>query len=582
MIDTIIDSFDIWTDAQGVKSRGRIKSIDNIKLVGIQKLRELILNLAISGKLVDHINGDDALKELNDKISLEKESILKLSGSKKTLKSIKENELVFSFPKYWKIERLGNIAIVERGGSPRPIKSYITQSADGLNWIKIGDTQKGGKYITSTNEKIIKKGLNKTRQVYPGDFLLTNSMSYGRPYITKIEGCIHDGWLRISPPQVLNPDYLYHLLSSNYVKLFFDKEASGAVVQNLNADKVRKLPIPIPPLEEQKRIVAKVDELMALCGQLEQERETNLKTHQILVKTILESLTQAKDADEFQVAWERMSTYFDTLFYTEDSVDQLKETILQLGVMGKLVKQDPNDESSQVLLKKVALFNEDLIKKGKIRKKKPILELTNIDKSFNIADGWSWIRLASIAEVRGGKRLPKGHSFSISETNHIYIQVTNMKNCTIVNDDLKFISKETQEIISKYIIKKEDLYITIAGTIGEVGVVPDIFDGQNLTENAARIIFPNQYINKSWLQKTLNSKYIQLQFEDKTRQVAQPKLALHRILSSCIAIPPLEEQKRISDKIDNLFAICDTLSQRIIESKKLKNLLSETIIKKVI
>ena len=221
----------------------------------IEQLKETILSLAIQGKLVNHINNELVLKELGKEIIKQKSNILKISSNKKTLQGIKANELVFNFPENWKLERLGSIAIVERGGSPRPIKSYITDDPDGLNWIKIGDTDKGGKYITSTNEKITKEGLHKTRQVYPGDFLLTNSMSYGRPYITKIEGCIHDGWLRISPPQVLNPDYLYHLLSSNYVKLFFDREASGAVVQNLNADKVHKLPIPIPPPEEQLLIV---------------------------------------------------------------------------------------------------------------------------------------------------------------------------------------------------------------------------------------------------------------------------------------------------------------------------------------
>jgi type I restriction enzyme S subunit len=167
------------------------------------------------------------------------------------------------------VVRFNDIAEIERGGSPRPIKAFLTDDPDGLNWIKIGDTEQGGKFITSTREKIRKEGLKKTRKVYPGDFLLTNSMSFGRPYITKIEGCIHDGWLRIHLYGELGADYFYQLLSSPLIAESFKKAAAGAVVLNLNAEKVREVLIPLPPLAEQQRIVAKVDELMAWCDELE-------------------------------------------------------------------------------------------------------------------------------------------------------------------------------------------------------------------------------------------------------------------------------------------------------------------------
>ena len=186
---------------------------------------------------------------------------------------IKPEEVPYEVPEGWVWVVFGEIATIERGGSPRPINLFLTEDPDGLNWIKIGDTDKGGKYITSTKEKIKPEGLIKTRMVYPGDFLLTNSMSFGRPYITKIEGCIHDGWLRIAPPQSLDKDFLYNLLSSGYIANSFTKAASGAVVQNLNSEKVRELLIPLPPLAEQKRIVAKIDQLMALCDKLENQIE---------------------------------------------------------------------------------------------------------------------------------------------------------------------------------------------------------------------------------------------------------------------------------------------------------------------
>ena len=160
------------------------------------------------------------------------------------------------------IVSLGDVCDIARGGSPRPIKQFITTREDGVNWIKIGDTEKGGKYINSCKEKIIPEGVKRSRMVHKGDFLLTNSMSFGRPYITNIDGCIHDGWLVISPHEnTFDKDFLYYLLSSSYVFAQFSDKASGSTVSNLNIDKVIATTVPMPPLAEQQRIVAKIEEL---------------------------------------------------------------------------------------------------------------------------------------------------------------------------------------------------------------------------------------------------------------------------------------------------------------------------------
>lgn len=149
-----------------------------------------------------------------------------------------------------------------RGGSPRPIKKYITESSDGINWIKIGDTDKGQKYITHVREKITKDGLSKTRLVHKGDFLLTNSMSFGQPYILAVDGAIHDGWLSITDYQsVFNRDFMYYLLSSPVIFNQFGQLASGSTVNNLNSDKVAGIMVPVPPLAEQERIVDMIEML---------------------------------------------------------------------------------------------------------------------------------------------------------------------------------------------------------------------------------------------------------------------------------------------------------------------------------
>jgi len=166
-------------------------------------------------------------------------------------------EEVLSLPKGWEMKKLGDILTIERGGSPRPIKKYLTNSPDGINWIKIADATASNKYIYETKQKITKEGLHKTRIVNEGDFILSNSMSFGKPYIMKTTGCIHDGWLVLKQEnkKVLNTDFLYFLLSSPFVFKQFNYLAAGSTVRNLNIYLVSSVEVPLPPLPEQKRIV---------------------------------------------------------------------------------------------------------------------------------------------------------------------------------------------------------------------------------------------------------------------------------------------------------------------------------------
>ncbi len=165
----------------------------------------------------------------------------------------------------WPQVKLESIFDIARGGSPRPIDDYITDADDGLNWISIKDASNSNKYIETTKLKIKPEGLSKTRQVKPGDFLLTNSMSFGRPYIMKTTGCIHDGWLVLSgDPEKVDSDYFYHLLGSDLLKRRFSALAAGAVVKNLNIDLVKGVEIPLPPQPEQNRIAAILDKADAI------------------------------------------------------------------------------------------------------------------------------------------------------------------------------------------------------------------------------------------------------------------------------------------------------------------------------
>lgn len=156
---------------------------------------------------------------------------------------------------WWVNKKLGDACVVERGSSPRPIKQYLTTDSDGVNWIKIGDTEQGGKYVYSSSQKITPEGAKQSRLVREGDFILTNSMSLGRPYIMKTSGYIHDGWFVLRLGKDIDPEFFYYLLSSTYVQNQFHTLAAGAIVKNISGDLVKKALLPIPILEQQKLLV---------------------------------------------------------------------------------------------------------------------------------------------------------------------------------------------------------------------------------------------------------------------------------------------------------------------------------------
>ena len=249
-----------------------------------ESLKKSILQEAVQGKLVPQDPSDETAETLLERIRAEKQRLIKEGKIKKDkhesiifrrdnshyekldgVERCIDDELPFEIPDSWVWVRLGTVLEIARGGSPRPIQQYLTTEPDGINWIKIGDTDKGGKYIYKTKEKIRPEGVTKSRMVHSGDFLLTNSMSFGRPYILKTDGCIHDGWLVLSNRfDCYSVDFIYYILSSPFAYYQFCDSVSGAVVKNLNSDKVANALFPLPPLAEQHRIVQRIEELLPL------------------------------------------------------------------------------------------------------------------------------------------------------------------------------------------------------------------------------------------------------------------------------------------------------------------------------
>ena len=255
----------------------------------------------------------------------------------------------FEVPESWCWESLSDVCNVARGGSPRPIKEYLTDDKNGINWIKIGDADKDGKYINSTKEKISPSGVSKSRMVHKGDFLLTNSMSFGRPYILNIDGCIHDGWLVISPiPKTYDPEFLYYLLSSGFAYSQFTEAASGGVVSNLNSDKVGNSLFPLPPQSEQKRIVSELEKLFKAIRLIDNNK--------LLIR---------------------------------HNIEQIRSKILELAISGKLVHQNTSDEPAIELLKRI----------------NPAYKPADNRHYENLPETWEEVELGAICQLFDGKKV---------------------------------------------------------------------------------------------------------------------------------------------------------------------------------
>lgn len=233
--------------AQVDSTKARLEQIPQI----LKRFRQAILAAAISGKLTDK------WRKLTD------------------LQTI------------WKSHTLGELVTIDRGSSPRPIKDYITTDENGVNWIKIGDTKEGEKYIRSTKERITKEGSKKSRKVTPGDFILSNSMSLGRAYIVEIEGYVHDGWFILRLPENIDKNYFYYLLSSSQLQTQFSSLAVGGVVQNIRSELVKQAIVNIPPLSEQHEIVRRVEQLFAYADTIEKLVNSALTRVNSLTQSIL-------------------------------------------------------------------------------------------------------------------------------------------------------------------------------------------------------------------------------------------------------------------------------------------------------
>lgn len=419
----------------------------------------------------------------------------------KVLDLAMRGELVDENSQEWHEFIFGDLVTIRRGGSPRPIRSYLTRDIEGINWIKISDTIPGEKYITQTQEKIIKEGLNKSRAVSVGDFLLSNSMSYGRPYILKIDGAIHDGWLAISKYEnFFDKDFLFYLLSSPYVKKQFELLATGSTVKNLNIERVSSIKVLLPPLNLQKDTVLKIEEIFNRIDQLEEEQEKiNHFKH----------LIQAK--------------------------------VLQLAMQGKLVPQLPEEGTAANLLEEVEVERQRLIDEKKIKKDKPLPEISEDEIPYDIPESWEWVRLGDILieHVGGGtpsKKVPEYWGGDIP-----WCSIKDFHG-DILTKTIDAITEEGLNNSSSNLIKRGNLIVATRLAVGKIMLTDiDVAINQDL-----RALIFGTGVNKAYI------RYIYGQLNFVTQGVTVKGININNLLSILIPLPPLKEQERIAKKLDEI------------------------------
>ncbi|HAV1553565.1 restriction endonuclease subunit S [Vibrio parahaemolyticus] len=580
----ITEHIDIWTSAVKTKSTSGRGSSKKLELYGFKKLRELILELAVRGKLVPQDPNDEPASVLLERIAEEKKRLVKdkLIPRTKVLPPINEDELPIDLPSGWAVVRLGELTSkLGSGSTPKGGKNAYT--SEGIPFLRSQNVRNEGiklDDIAYISDEIHQK-MEKTK-VLPGDVLLNiTGASLGRSTIfpsNLVEANVsqHVTIIRLIEPQ-MNQFIHLGILSPMVQQLVWGRQV-GMAIEGLSKKVLEMFEFPIPPIVEQRRIVAKVDELMALCDQLEQQTEASIEAHQVLVTTLLDTLANSVDANELMQNWTRISEHFDTLFTTEESIDQLKQTILQLAVMGKLVPQDPSDEPAAELLKRIAEEKAQLVKEKKIKKQKALPPISEDEKPFELPSGWVWCRLQDITSkiTDGDHKTPPR-----IETGYTLLSAKNVRDGFIDFSTTDFISEEDyMKSRDRCLPEHNDLLIvSVGGTIGRSSLVPKKSDFA-LVRSVA-LIKPLKF-NSEYLKHAMDSKLLQDSIHNNKRGGAQPCLYLSEISKFPFTMPPLEEQNRIVLKINQLLAICESLKLQIQDSQVTQFHLTDAIVEQAV
>ena len=561
----IVDHIDTWTTALQTRSTAGRGSSGKIDLYGIKKLRELILELAVRGKLVPQDPNDEPASELLKRIAAEKAELVKQGKIKKQkpLPGISEEEKPFDLPVGWEWVRLEDVT--------DNIHYGYTASADVTKKVKllrITDIQDDKVIWRNVPGCEIKDSDIEQYQLQPNDIVIARTGgTVGKSYLVddlQYIAVFASYLIRLKYIKFTNANYTKIFLGSQLYWLHLYNGVTGTGQPNVNGNTLKKMFFPLPPSSEQNKICSRVQTLLNLCEQLEQHSLISLDAHQQLVETLLTTLTDSQNADELAENWARISEHFDTLFTTEASIDALKQTILQLAVMGKLVPQDPNDEPASELLKRIAQEKAQLVKDGKIKKQKPLPPISDEEIPFELPEGWKWCLFEDVVDIQSG--ITKGRNLVNRKLITIpYLRVANVQRGYLDLSEVKEIDIPEEEQ-DKYHVIKGDLLITEGGdwdTVGRTTVwCHEWYIANQNHVFKGRII--GKEIDPYWLETYMNSPYSRDYFASASKQTTNLASINKTQLRGCpVAIPPSSEANKIMLKLNDFNELCEKLKLQL-------------------
>ncbi|ELA7819517.1 TPA: restriction endonuclease subunit S [Vibrio alginolyticus] len=561
----ITEHIDIWTSAVKARSTSGRGSSKKLELYGVKKLRELILELAVRGKLVPQNPNDEPASFLLQRISEEKTQLIKEKKitKPKKLPAIKKQDITFALPEGWQACYFGDIYSLVYGD----------------NLPKAKRTESGEFLVYGSNGSV---GTHNLFSVGSPCLVIGRKGSAGAINLSDQPCWVTDVAYSLIPPVGISLKYCFLHLQT----LGLDSLGKG-IKPGLNRNEANALVVCIPPSDEQHRIVAKVDELMALCDQLEQQTEASIEAHQVLVTTLLDTLTNSADADELMQSWARISEHFDTLFTTEESIDQLKQTILQLAVMGKLVPQDPSDEPAAELLERIAEEKAQLVKEKKIKKQKALPPISEDEKPFELPSGWEWCHLNSlISEMDAGWSPACPPEASPNHETWGVLKTTAVQNMEYREYENKVLSS-SKEPRPQYEVKNGDILITRAGPKNRVGVsclVQTTRPKLMISDKIIRFHLIELGMSNNFVSLCLNAGATSEYLESSKSGMAESQMNISqdKLKMAPIPLPPIREQTLIAKKVEELIDLCDKLKLSLEKGKHAHFQFTDSVIEQAV
>lgn len=518
---------------------------------GIKKLRELILTLAMQGKLVPQDPKDAPASELLKNIASEKARLVSEGKIKKQkpLPAISDDEKPYELPQGWAWVRLGDVSLYNGR------KNVSSEQISDDTWLlDLEDIEK------ETSKLLCKARFQERQSKSTKSTFAKGDVLYGklRPYLDKVIVADEDGVctteiVPIVPLGNLNPLFLRLLLKRPSFLQYVNELMYGVKMPRLGTEQAENSIHPLPPLAEQHRIVAKIDQLMARCDALEalqQAKEAQrLSVHQAAIRQLL-------DAEHTHTAWQFLQTHFAELYSVKDNMSELRKAILQLAVMGKLVPQDPKDAPASELLKDIANEKARLITEGKIKKQKPLPAISDDEKPYDLPQGWEWVRLGDIGVWRSGTT-PSRTNAKYYDGNIPWVKSGEVKQGRIYNTEEKVSETALQECSLSLNPKGSVLVAMYGANIGEVGIL----EIEATTNQAVCACQTYTAFNEQYLLNLIHS--LKPYFLAQGAGAAQPNISREKIIATVFPLPPLAEQQRIVAKIDQLMSLCDNLEQQI-------------------